>query len=446
LLRLVESEKIPGQIEEVETDVIELAPTTWIADHTDVSKLSPEQQRMRLGLKQGPGSPKRQMTIYNPKTPSGESDLSKWMSEMQNQGGCGSCTGFGNTGVWEVNLHKAIPGDTTKLSEAHLFFCSRGLCGYGNTVEAVLNRAMVGVCLESCLPYNAVDQACALGICDKWWETAKKLAGWRTVADRTEQLVLLDNEGLNATMAVHQSFFNYVSGVYKHLGAGDPVVGYHDIGAIGYSLSKLPSNKYGAKLIRNSWGKGWGSGCVGLSNNPIPGCCWISSDELDPEMQQLILDGVVPPQPPPPPRCEVDSDCPLGYICENGECVPSGPPMPTPVIDSISPNTALQGWKGPIKITGSVFNGLAWISLGAKIDISDMKLAYTTPQVISATIAIAPDAAVGARDVAVNNGFFTGSLPGGFTVEELPGPTPVPPTPSPCCKAVYKIRKLLRGR
>jgi len=38
--------------------------------------------------------------------------------------------------------------------------------------------------------------------------------------------------------------------------------------------------------------------------------------------------GELPP-PPPPPECTVDADCPEGYICVNGKCVPK-PPPPSP--------------------------------------------------------------------------------------------------------------------
>lgn len=291
--QLAESEKIPEQIEGIETDVVELAPTTWKADHTAISKLSPAQQRKLLGLSQRPIQYKSLRTMLNAPAPSGAADHSRFASSIQDQGNCGDCTSEGNTGVWEIKLHQATPGDTTKLSVSHLFRCSGGTCSGGNTVEATLNRAMIGVCLESCLPTKDVDGACGAGICANWWLTAKKLAVWNAITDPNEQLVLLDSEPLNCTMAVHQSYFNYVSGDYKNLGASDPIVGYHDQGAIGYVYNATRN----VKLLRNSWGIFWGAGCLDLKGNPIPGNCWIDAGELDPEMQQLILsnDPVTPP-------------------------------------------------------------------------------------------------------------------------------------------------------
>jgi hypothetical protein len=297
--QLVENEVIPKEIEQISTDVIEVAPTSWNAGPTSISDQHPDQQIRRLGLKEKP-RPKAQVLIAVPaKVPSGESELTKWLSEIQDQKNCGSCSVFGNIGVWEglIRIAANNPGLVIKLSEAHLFFCSGGTCDGGNTVEAVLTQAMQGVCLESCLPYQDHDQACGAGICQNWWLNAKKLAGWNAIVDRTAIKILLDTQPLNGTLSVHQSLFNYVSGVYKNLGVQDPIVGGHDIGVVGYS------DKLNAWLIRNSWGKGWGSGCI-ISGLNRPGYCWIDYGELDIQMQQLIPDGPVPapPNPPPPPH------------------------------------------------------------------------------------------------------------------------------------------------
>jgi C1A family cysteine protease len=294
--QLVQYEIIPKEIEQVPTDVIEVAPTSWNAGTTSVSDQHPEQQLRRLGLSEKPLPKARLRTLLTTKAPSGESELTKWLSEIQDQINCGSCPSFGNIGVWEgcIRIKENNPSDPIKLSEAHLFFCSGGTCDGGNTVEATLNQAMQGVCLESCLPYKDQDQACGTGICKDWWLNAKKLAGWNAVNEPIEIKVLLDTIPLNGTMSVHQSFFNYVSGVYKNLGAQDPIVGGHDIGVVGYS------DKLNAHLIRNSW-KGWGAGCI-VNGVNRPGYCWIDYGELDQQMQQLLLsdDPVPAPNPPPP--------------------------------------------------------------------------------------------------------------------------------------------------
>jgi hypothetical protein len=151
---------------------------------------------------------------------------------------------------------------------------------------------MQGVCLESCLLYKPVDQGCAVGICQNWWQAAYKLKGYNKITDPTDSKVLLDQGPLNCTMAVYNSFFNYVSGIYKHI-AGEPLAGYHDIADMGYS------DFLGADLIGNSWGSGWGPDCM-VNGIKRPGYCWIAYGELDAERQQLLLNGPVPAPPNPP--------------------------------------------------------------------------------------------------------------------------------------------------
>lgn len=99
---------------------------------------------------------------------------------------------------------------------------------------------------------------------------------------------------LATTMMVHQSFMNYVSGVYHNLGSSDPPLGGHMIACVGYD------DNLGAWLIRNSWGIKWG----------MEGYVWIQYGDSDIyEMYQLIpTDDPIPPQPPTP------SPCPLGNI------------------------------------------------------------------------------------------------------------------------------------
>lgn len=292
------SECIPTEIEGVPTDVQELNPTGWVADRTSISEMHPADQAHRLGLIPAPKvltTPGRRLTG----TPKGASEWTAWAFPARDQGNCGSCVGHGVCKTWETLIRIAAnnPALYCQLSVAHLFFCTPGAsCENGSTTDAVLTQAMQGVCLEGCLPYKAVDQGCAAGICQNWWQVAYKLAGYNKVTDPTDIKLLLDQGPLNCTMAVYNSFFNYVSGVYKHI-PNEPLAGYHDISNQGYSDFLV------ADLIGNSWGTGWGPNCM-VNGIKRPGYCWIAYGELDPERQQPLLDGPVPapPNPPPPPK------------------------------------------------------------------------------------------------------------------------------------------------
>jgi len=165
--------------------------------------------------------------------------------------------------------------------------------------ENLLNQALKGVCLESCLPYSqnvqdGNDEYCQQGICENWWRDAKKLKAWETVSDPTQILILLDSGPLVATMQVPQSFVNYTGGTYNRL-VNDPIIGRHGIGAFGYYLSCY-------KIIRNSWGSEWGQNCV-INGVARPGWCMIEPNLLDTVMYQLTLDGAVPEPGPTPSPC-----------------------------------------------------------------------------------------------------------------------------------------------
>lgn len=307
-VELSPEEMIPPEIEGIPTDIIELAPTGWVADRTAISELHPAEQLRRLGLQTKPpkimaATSKRLLSG----TPKGASEWTAYAYPARDQGNCGACTAHGNCKVWETKIRIVAnnPVLGCQLSVAHLFFCTPGAsCENGSTVDAILTQAMNGVCLESCLPYQPVDQGCAVGICANWWEAAYKLAGYNKFTDPTDIKVLLDQEPLNCTMAVYNSFFNYVSGVYKHI-PNEPLAGYHDIANLGYSDFLV------ADLIGNSWGLAWGPGCM-VNGVKRPGDCWIAYGELDAERQQLLLNGPVPVPPTPSTGTLILSTVPTG--------------------------------------------------------------------------------------------------------------------------------------
>jgi C1A family cysteine protease len=214
-----------------------------------------------------------------------------YCSPIQDQGDCGSCTAFGTIGTWEplIRLLENNSSYPIDLSERDLLACSGGSCGNGNTMSNTLNWALKGICLESCCPYDATDHSCGEGRCEKWWLTGKKLKSWRSVVGVSEMKSLLDVGPLVSTMMVHQSFMNYVSGVYHSLGNQDQILGGHCVAIVGYDDVK------GAWLLRNSWGAGWG----------MSGYCWIQYGDslIDTVMYLLEPDGVIPEPGPSPSPC-----------------------------------------------------------------------------------------------------------------------------------------------
>ena len=118
---------------------------------------------------------------------------------------------------------------------------------------------------------------------DEWWLTAKKIVSWRKLTNRIDVDEALERGSVVGTMAVHQSFLHYKSGVYHSLGVGDPIVGYHAIGIVGCDEGK------NADLLRNSWGTDWG----------MDGYCWIQQGDSELEYYELVINGEVEPEPEP---------------------------------------------------------------------------------------------------------------------------------------------------
>ena len=277
---------LPADIENVPIDVIEFAPTTWVADKTPVSELHPVEQKHRMGAILV--KPKVMAAAPSPPLAAFESDLYSWASPTQDQSNCGSCLAFDFCAAWEgvIRVLENNPKDPIKLSEAHLFFCSGGTCDSGNYAEAVANQCLNGVCLESCLPYADHDQTCGEGICDNWWLTAKKLTSWKAITDVNQMKTLMLTQPLASTMEVHQSFFNYAGGVYQSLGPSDPVVGGH--GVSGWGGSNIGS----FWRFRNQWGN-WGEN----GNFRIK----FGDSAIDDMMFQLTPSDVPVPAPGPEP-------------------------------------------------------------------------------------------------------------------------------------------------
>jgi C1A family cysteine protease len=289
------SEKLPSSIEDIPVDVIELAPKTWTAGKTDVSEKHPEEQKRLLGATR---EPKVSLTVASPKRLTGSLtvDWLDFCSPIQDQGNCGSCVGEGTIGVMEACYRVAEnnPKDQIKLSEAQAFFCSGGTCSLGSNCQSILNYLKInGVCLEQYLPYKPVDQACNAGILPGWQSSVYRISEWSDITDLATIRQLIAKSPLIACMDVHQSFFNYISGIYKNLGPTDPVAGGHCIGNIGIDDTK--SAWHG----RNSWGVGWGE----------KGYFWITFGDSGFDSEAWHLIPILNPNPTPVPPVPVKKNC-----------------------------------------------------------------------------------------------------------------------------------------
>jgi hypothetical protein len=186
-----------------------------------------------------------------------------WLTQIKNQGGCGSCYIFSGVGVLEAMLR--IEHSTWSLrSEGDVgdsisLFCGAHNKCWGGGPDEVLDWAKAnGVADPGCWPYEDSSRV-AQPTADRLGRTGK-LDGyvWLSGADQMKQWI--DAKGpISACFNCYPEFQDACANdsvyIYKNPD-NDPPDG-HCIVIVGYDDSKQ------AWLIRNSWTTGWGTNGYG---------------------------------------------------------------------------------------------------------------------------------------------------------------------------------------
>jgi C1A family cysteine protease len=257
---------------------IQQAGAQWQAAVTSISVLSNAEQRKRLGVVPRPGeAPLEQVEVqvetrkaklkaertigapaaYDLRNVNGQN----FITPIKDQGGCGSCVAFGSVAVIESTLRVQSnnPNLAIDLSEAQLFYCHGGASGRtcangwwptGNdgSLEACKTQ---GLADEACYPYVAGDQSC--NVCSDWQNRAYKVTDHHQITDLNDMKSWISTRGpLTGCFLVYSDFYNYSSGVYRHV-TGE-LQGGHCVSIIGYD------DAAGCWICKNSWGTGWGDG------------------------------------------------------------------------------------------------------------------------------------------------------------------------------------------
>ena len=241
----------------------------WEAGVTSMSVLSPDEQKARLGVTPPPGTPGpgasprigAETSAASVGAPAsffwGTPSANNWVTSVKDQGGCGSCVAFGVTAVAEsmVRINRGDPNLAVDLSEAHLFFCHGSATGASCSggwwpINAFDAYQAQGVADEACFPYDAGSSAC--NPCSDWANRTVKLPGQTDLTNNPAAIKeWISSRGpVSACFYVYADFFNYRSGVYRHV-SGD-LAGGHCVTIVGYD------DAGGYWLCKNSWGGGWG--------------------------------------------------------------------------------------------------------------------------------------------------------------------------------------------
>jgi C1A family cysteine protease len=199
-----------------------------------------------------------------------EKDWSDVVTPIKNQDACGSCVIFATTAALESFLLRKNK-KTFDISEQYGLSCHMpaNLCGSGTMLSAYFSPLqIIGTSEElSQYPYTASFGSCSsAGKFLTAYNFAFKVNSYEKVGIRTAdelKATLVKYGPVVGAMKVHNSFYNYSSGIYKP----DQVeqnLGGHAILIVGYS------DKIGGFKVKNSWGTLWGD----------KGFFWIAYDQV----------------------------------------------------------------------------------------------------------------------------------------------------------------------
>jgi len=193
------------------------------------------------------------------------------ISEVKNQGHCGSCWSFSTTGALEAS-HTIQTGEQISLSEQQLVDCcfAAGGCHGGNMAFAFAWTMLNPLMLEAEYPYKAVGGKCHS---DRSKGKVKALAFAPVLPLSASALksAIKKTPVSVALKADKPAFHQYTGGIItKDCGLGPA---NHGVLAVGYGTSPEGVEYY---LVKNSWGTAYGvNGYVKVGVSAGLGTCSI---------------------------------------------------------------------------------------------------------------------------------------------------------------------------
>jgi cathepsin L len=195
-----------------------------------------------------------------------------YVTEIKNQGQCGSCWSFSTTGSLEGQNFKKT-GKLTSLSEKNLMDCSKPEGNHG-CEGGLMDLAFAyviknkGIDTEESYPYRPMDGPCKFKEADIGATEQSCMDIKEGSEDDLKSAVATVGPISVGIDASHGSFQLYRSGVYNEKRCSSKRLD-HGVLAVGYGTED--SKDYW--LVKNSWGKSWGmEGYIMMSRNKENQC------------------------------------------------------------------------------------------------------------------------------------------------------------------------------
>ena len=186
------------------------------------------------------------------------------ITNVKDQGKCGSCWSFSATGSIEA-INAIDTGELKNVSEQQLMDCSidygnKGCQGgaMDNAFKYVIDN---GICSEEEYPYTAEQ-----GFCNQC-NTTLKINNYKDIIPNDEKLlkrVVAQQPVSVAIQANLKSFQLYSNGIYSDPNCGTKLD--HGVLIVGYGYDLYHNMDYW--IIKNSWGPNWGeNGYIRIQRN-----------------------------------------------------------------------------------------------------------------------------------------------------------------------------------
>lgn len=194
------------------------------------------------------------------------------VSEVKNQGSCGSCWAFSTVGALE-GVHAIKTGSLVEFSEQQLVDCSQSFgnegCNGGLMDSAFQYVIKNGIETESDYPYTGSDDKCAASSSKTKWSISNFVDVPQNVSSQLKAAVALNP--VSVAIEADGFWFQFYFGGIFNSSCGTNLD--HGVLVVGYG-SENGQNYW---IVKNSWGGSWGeSGYIRIADNGDgPGLCGI---------------------------------------------------------------------------------------------------------------------------------------------------------------------------